>query len=185
MVVFGFFNFLYGSKWADVKMKGGLGGSGWAGKEEWAGQDGQIDKRERVPRTSRAFRVISPPNVAVDIGQTLKPDEYFGMVRREVLDAYLRDLAASAGATIINGLFVKMDKPSDKYAPYAIHYNAYDGKVGSAGKKVTVEVDAVIGANSREAKLTQKSTRERMGLPFLGWCLMVMVMVMMVSVMMW
>ncbi|KAI3827446.1 hypothetical protein L1987_01521 [Smallanthus sonchifolius] len=148
-----------------------MGGSGWAGKEEWAGQDGHIDKRERVSRTSRAFRVISPPNVAVDIGQTLKPHEYFGMVRREVLDAYLRDRAASAGATVINGLFVKMDKPSDKYAPYVIHYNAYDGKVGSAGKKVTVEVDAVIGAdgaNSRVAKSTQKSTRERMGLPFVG-----------------
>ncbi|KAI3508249.1 hypothetical protein L1887_23255 [Cichorium endivia] len=49
--------------------------------------------------------------------QTLKPNEYIGMVRREVLDAYLRDRVAAAGATIINGLFFKMEKPTNKYAP--------------------------------------------------------------------
>ncbi|KAI3504661.1 hypothetical protein L2E82_46593 [Cichorium intybus] len=108
-----------------------------------------------IDRRVTKMKMISPSNVAVDIGQTLKPHEYIGMVRREVLDAYLRERAAAAGATIINGLFFKMDKPTDKYAPYVLHYNAYDGKAGSAGKKETIEVDAIIGAdgaNSRVAK---------------------------------
>ncbi|PWA56154.1 Aromatic-ring hydroxylase-like protein [Artemisia annua] len=108
-----------------------------------------------IDRRVTKMKMISPSNVAVDIGQTLKPHEYIGMVRREVLDAYLRDRAAAAGAQVINGLFIKMDKPTEKYAPYVLHYNAYDGKAGSTGVKTSVEVDAVIGAdgaNSRVAK---------------------------------
>lgn len=38
------------------------------------------------------------------MGQTLKPDEYIGMTRREVLDGYLRQRAINNGATAINGL---------------------------------------------------------------------------------
>lgn len=32
----------------------------------------------------RKMKMISPTNREVDIGQTLKPDEYIGMTRREV-----------------------------------------------------------------------------------------------------
>lgn len=66
--------------------------------------------------------MISPSNVAVDIGQTLKPHEYIGMVRRKVLDAYLRDRAKASGAQVINRLFLKMDKPNDGVSPYVLHY---------------------------------------------------------------
>lgn len=101
------------------------------------------------------MKMISPSNVAVDIGRTLKPHEYIGMVRREVLDAYLRERAAENGATVINGLFLKMDMPQDKNAPYRLHFTEYDGTKGGVGEKRTLEVDAVIGAdgaNSRVAK---------------------------------
>lgn len=108
-----------------------------------------------IDRKVTRMKMISPSNVAVDIGQTLKPHEYIGMVRREILDAYLRDRASSSGATVINGLFLKMDIPKSRTEPYVLHYTDYDGKTGGAGEKKTLEVDAVIGAdgaNSRVAK---------------------------------
>ncbi|KAK1363405.1 Geranylgeranyl diphosphate reductase [Heracleum sosnowskyi] len=108
-----------------------------------------------IDRRVTKMKMISPSNVAVDIGRTLKPHEYIGMVRREILDDYLRTRASDAGASVINGLFLKMDKPVNKTAPYVLHYTKYDGKTGASGKRETLEVDAVIGAdgaNSRVAK---------------------------------
>ncbi|KAK1284730.1 hypothetical protein QJS10_CPB21g00622 [Acorus calamus] len=106
-----------------------------------------------IDRRVTKMKMISPSNVAVDIGRTLKPHEYIGMVRREVLDAHLRERAASAGASVINGLFLKLDPPPAPDAPYTLHYVRYDG--GGASTKCTLEVDAVVGAdgaNSRVAK---------------------------------
>ncbi|GMP33448.1 hypothetical protein CsSME_00006762 [Camellia sinensis var. sinensis] len=108
-----------------------------------------------IDRRVTKMKMISPSNVAVDIGQTLKPHEYIGMVRREILDSYLRDRAASSGAAVINGLFLKMDKPKTSDEPYVLHYTGYDSKTGGAGERRKLEVDAVIGAdgaNSRVAK---------------------------------
>ncbi|KDP31259.1 hypothetical protein JCGZ_11635 [Jatropha curcas] len=112
-----------------------------------------------IDRKVTKMKMISPSNIAVDIGQTLKPHEYIGMVRREVLDSYLRERAASNGAKVINGLFLKMDIPKggrgSDTAPYVLHYTEYDGRKGATGEKKTLEVDAVIGAdgaNSRVAK---------------------------------
>jgi geranylgeranyl reductase len=68
------------------------------------------------------MKMISSLNGAVDIRQTLKPHEDIGMVRREILDAYLRDQAKASGAEVINGLFLKMDKPSDEVSTYVLHY---------------------------------------------------------------
>ncbi|XP_073147131.1 geranylgeranyl diphosphate reductase, chloroplastic-like [Henckelia pumila] len=108
-----------------------------------------------IDRRVTKMRMISPSNVAVDIGRILKPHEYVGMVRREVLDSYMRDRAAAAGAAVVNGLFLKMDLPKEKNAPYVLHYTDYNSKTSGAGEKKTMEVDAVIGAdgaNSRVAK---------------------------------
>ncbi|KAL0342659.1 UNVERIFIED_CONTAM: Geranylgeranyl diphosphate reductase, chloroplastic [Sesamum calycinum] len=112
-----------------------------------------------IDRRVTKMKMISPSNVAVDIGQTLKPHEYIGMVRREVLDAYLRDRASTAGASVINGLFLKMDLPQSKNAPYVLHYTDYNAKTGSAGEKKTMEVDAVIGADG--AKLPRRKRHQR------------------------
>ncbi|KAL5722827.1 hypothetical protein ACHQM5_006298 [Ranunculus cassubicifolius] len=108
-----------------------------------------------IDRRVTKMKMISPSNVAVDIGQTLKPHEYIGMVRREVLDQYLRERSEKAGAKILNGLFLKMDMPTGPNQPYVLHYSLFNGKAGSVGEKCTLEVDAVIGAdgaNSRVAK---------------------------------
>lgn len=108
-----------------------------------------------IDRRVTKMKMISPSNVAVDIGRTLKPHEYIGMVRREVLDAYLRNRAAENGANVINGLVMKLELPKEQNAPYVLHYTSYDGKKGGVGEKMTLEVDAVIGAdgaNSRVAK---------------------------------
>nr|AAN31803.1 putative geranylgeranyl reductase [Arabidopsis thaliana] len=108
-----------------------------------------------IDRRVTKMKMISPSNIAVDIGRTLKEHEYIGMVRREVLDAYLRERAEKSGATVINGLFLKMDHPENWDSPYTLHYTEYDGKAGATGTKKTMEVDAVIGAdgaNSRVAK---------------------------------
>ncbi|XP_077213628.1 geranylgeranyl diphosphate reductase, chloroplastic-like [Tasmannia lanceolata] len=108
-----------------------------------------------IDRRVTKMKMISPSNVAVDVGRTLKPHEYIGMVRREVLDSYLRDRASESGATVINGLFLKLDLPQNTNDPYVLHYNGYNGNTGKVGEKRTLEVDAVIGAdgaNSRVAK---------------------------------
>ncbi|KAJ0047554.1 hypothetical protein Pint_16120 [Pistacia integerrima] len=108
-----------------------------------------------IDRKVTKMKMISPSNIAVDIGQTLKPHEYIGMVRREVLDAYLRERAEKNGASVINGLFLKMDFPRNNKEPYVLYYTEYDNKKGGMGEKRRLEVDAVIGAdgaNSRVAK---------------------------------
>lgn len=43
-------------------------------------------------------------------------DEYIGMVRREVLDDFLRQRAKKNGATLINGLFMGMTLPEKTLA---------------------------------------------------------------------
>ncbi|CAK0908758.1 unnamed protein product [Prorocentrum cordatum] len=110
-----------------------------------------------VDRRVRKMTMISPSNREVQIGQTLKDDEYIGMVRREVLDKHLRDTAAEKGATVINGLFMGMDMPQSDGDPYVLSYNDLGDQTGAArkGVKKTLEVDVVIGAdgaNSRVAK---------------------------------
>ena len=44
---------------------------------------------------------------------------------REILDGFLRERAESNGATVINGLFLRMDIPNDDTSPYTIHYSDY------------------------------------------------------------
>ncbi|KAL3767916.1 hypothetical protein ACHAWO_001812 [Cyclotella atomus] len=111
-----------------------------------------------VDRKVRRMKLISPTNAEVDIGDTLKPNEYIGMCRREILDGYLRDRAVSYGAQAIQGLVTKIDVPEDHRmnpeAPYTIHYQEYAAG-NSAGVPKTMDVNLIIGAdgaNSRVAK---------------------------------
>lgn len=107
-----------------------------------------------IDRQVRKMKMISPSNIEVNIGQTLKEDEYIGMCRREVLDGFLRDRAGQLGAEIINGTVYKLDIPANNSDPYVLHYA--DHANGSAqGEMKTLKVDLVIGAdgaNSRVAK---------------------------------
>jgi geranylgeranyl reductase len=110
-----------------------------------------------VDRRVRKMTMISPTNKEVQIGQTLKDDEFIGMLRREVLDSFLRNRAKENGATLINGLFMSMKKPTGAEDPYVLTYNDLESQEGKGrqGTKKTLEVDVVIGgdgANSRVAK---------------------------------
>jgi geranylgeranyl reductase len=108
---------------------------------------------EIIDRRVRHMKMISPSNIEVDINLD-NADEYIGMCRREVLDGFLRDRAASFGATLINGTVHKLDLPSSSTDPYTIHYADHsDGSV--QGTMKSLKVDMVIGAdgaNSRVAK---------------------------------
>lgn len=109
---------------------------------------------EIIDRQVRKMKMISPSNVEVNIGQTLKDGEYIGMCRREVLDGFLRDRAAKLGAKLINGTVHGVDIPSNNTDPYTLHYADHsDGNVEGTAK--TLQVDLIVGAdgaNSRIAK---------------------------------
>lgn len=109
---------------------------------------------EIIDRRVRRMKMISPSNIEVNIGQTLKEDEYIGMCRREVLDGFLRDRAAKLGATLINGTVHALEKPSGNTGAYTLHYADHsNGSLEGVAK--TLQVDLVIGAdgaNSRVAK---------------------------------
>ncbi|CAI0397340.1 unnamed protein product [Linum tenue] len=102
-----------------------------------------------VDRRVTRMKIVSPSNLTVDFGsKTLKPHEYIPMLRREVLDSFLRSRAESAGAQLVPALVTRLDVPSSAAEPYLIHHNLN-------GQIRTLAVDAVVGAdgaNSRVAK---------------------------------
>jgi geranylgeranyl reductase len=109
---------------------------------------------EIIDRRVRKMKMISPSNVEVNIGSTLKADEYIGMCRREVLDGFLRDRAALSGAKLINGTMYKLELPTTEGKPYTLHYTEHRPD-GLEGDSRTLQVDLVVGAdgaNSRVAK---------------------------------
>lgn len=106
-----------------------------------------------IDRRVRKMKMISPSNREVDIF-IQKEDEYIGMCRREILDGFMRDRAASLGAKLINGTVHKLDIPTNSNDPYVIHYHDHSTGEG-IGTPNTLKVDVVIGAdgaNSRVAK---------------------------------
>ncbi len=107
-----------------------------------------------IDRRVRKMKMISPSNIEVNIGQTLKPDEYIGMCRREVLDGFLRNRAESCGAKLINGTMHRLEVPTNHQEAYTLHYaDRSNGTLEGVAK--TLKVDLVIGAdgaNSRVAK---------------------------------
>lgn len=105
---------------------------------------------EIIDRKVRKMKLISPTNREVDIGQTLLPNEYIGMTRREVLDTYLRDRAIALGARPINALVTEVVVPKDANGRYRIDFANFEDNT-----KQSLEVDYIIGAdgaNSRVAK---------------------------------
>merc|ERR1719463_183040 len=114
---------------------------------------------EIIDRKVNKMKMISPSNREVDVGQTLKPNEYIGMTRREILDDYLRVRAEKEVAKLINGLMIKMEQNEGADGPWTIGLNNYDvdgsGEASGVGTPETLEVDCIIGAdgaNSRVAK---------------------------------
>lgn len=119
---------------------------------------GEFDLPEDiVDRKVRRMNLVSPTGKEVSIGDTLKPDEYIGMCRREVMDKYMRDRAIEMGAECVNGLVTSIDIPSDhkeNESQYTINYQEYQ-EGSSSGVPKSMKVDLIIGAdgaNSRVAK---------------------------------
>ncbi len=110
-----------------------------------------------IDRKVRNMRMISPSNREVDItlDKVYSPDdksEYIGMCRREVMDAFMRDRAASLGTNLINGLVTKIDTGSNRQGPYTITYSDYStGK--STGEAKSLEVDLIIGADGANSRV--------------------------------
>ncbi|XP_019151355.1 PREDICTED: geranylgeranyl diphosphate reductase, chloroplastic-like [Ipomoea nil] len=101
-----------------------------------------------IDRRVTQMRIVSPSNLVVDFGKTLKQDEFIAMLRREVLDSFLRNRAESSGAILVKALVTKLEVPTSKTEPYVIHYT-----IDNTQK--TLAVDAIVGAdgaNSRVAK---------------------------------
>jgi geranylgeranyl diphosphate/geranylgeranyl-bacteriochlorophyllide a reductase len=109
---------------------------------------------EIIDRRVRKMKMISPSNIEVNIGGTLKDDEYIGMCRREVLDGFLRDRAAKLGTNVINGTLHKLEIPGSDTAPYILHYA--DHSNGSLeGEHKTLQVDLVIGADGANSRVAR------------------------------
>ncbi|ABX08934.1 geranylgeranyl reductase [Prochlorococcus marinus] len=111
-----------------------------------------------IDRKVRNMRMISPSNREVNISLDKvygeNDNEYIGMCRREVMDAFMRNRAADLGATLINGLVTKIETGTNKQGPYTLSYSDFsNGETTGENKKL--EVDLIIGAdgaNSRVAK---------------------------------
>jgi len=111
-----------------------------------------------IDRKVRNMRMISPSNREVNIsldkvyGET--DNEYIGMCRREVMDAFMRNRASELGATLVNGLVTKIETGNNRQGPYKLNYSDYSSGE-SKGEAKTLEVDLIVGAdgaNSRVAK---------------------------------
>ena len=106
-----------------------------------------------IDRKVRNMKMISPSNREVDINLE-NQNEYIGMCRREVMDAFLRDRAASLGAHLINGLVTRIDTGNNRQGPYTLTYSDYSSGEAT-GVTRSLDVDVIIGAdgaNSRVAK---------------------------------
>ncbi|XP_020692942.1 uncharacterized protein LOC110107118 [Dendrobium catenatum] len=103
---------------------------------------------ELIDRRVTRMRIISPSNLHADFGKTLRPGEHIPMLRREVLDAFLRRRAESNGTRLIAGLFTALESPSSAKEPYIVHY-VKDGSINTMAVDVVIGAD---GANSRVAK---------------------------------
>jgi len=109
---------------------------------------------EIIDRQVRKMKMISPSNVEVNIGETLKDGEYIGMCRREVLDSFLRNRAEKLGAKLINGTVHGIDLPQNNTGAYTLHYADHSNGT-LEGTAQSLQVDLIIGAdgaNSRVAK---------------------------------
>ncbi|XP_021887559.1 geranylgeranyl diphosphate reductase, chloroplastic-like [Carica papaya] len=125
-----------------------------------------------IDRHVTKMKIISPSNLSVDFGsKSLRPHESIPMLRREVLDSFLRSRAQSSGAHLIDSLVTHLEVPTSLSAsssPYIVHYTVNNSRR-------TLAADVVIGAdgaNSRVAKSINAGTytcamafQERIKLP--------------------
>ncbi|XP_073146780.1 geranylgeranyl diphosphate reductase, chloroplastic-like [Henckelia pumila] len=101
-----------------------------------------------IDRKVTQMKIVSPSNLTVDFGKTLKPSEFISMLRREVLDSFLRSRAVDCGATLVKALVTNIDMPVSEKDPYLIHYI-------SNNNKCMLAVDVIIGADGANSKVAK------------------------------
>lgn len=101
-----------------------------------------------IDRKVTRMKIISPSNLSVDFGKTLKSHEFISMLRREVLDQFLRQRAETSGATLIKALVTDVVVPLSDNSPYVINYNMNN-------KQKSLSVDVVIGADGANSKVAK------------------------------
>jgi geranylgeranyl reductase len=108
---------------------------------------------EIIDRKVRKMKMISPSNYEVDIALE-KENEYIGMCRREILDAFLRNRARQKGAELIHGKVMHLEIPQNGRDPYILHYSDFsDGS--NRGVPRSLAVDLVIGADGFHSKVAE------------------------------
>ncbi len=111
-----------------------------------------------IDRKVRNMKMISPSNREVDIIlDDIYPGskkEYIGMLRREVMDSFMRNRAADLGATLVNGLVSKIETGTNKQGPYTLHYNEILNE-GSEVKGKQLEVDLIVGADGATSRVAK------------------------------
>jgi len=111
-----------------------------------------------IDRKVRNMKMISPSNREVDIIlDDIYPGskkEYIGMLRREVMDSFMRNRAADLGATLVNGLVSKIETGTNKQGPYTLHYNEIlSDQSELKGKQL--EVDLIVGADGATSRVAK------------------------------
>ncbi|KAL2234139.1 UNVERIFIED_CONTAM: Geranylgeranyl diphosphate reductase, chloroplastic [Sesamum indicum] len=101
-----------------------------------------------IDRKVTQMKIISPSNLTVDFGKTLKPHEFISMLRREVLDNFLRLRAKERGATLIKALVTNIELPISEKSPYIIHYI-------SNNTHSSLAVDVIVGADGANSKVAK------------------------------
>ncbi|KAL6849927.1 hypothetical protein ACP4OV_020554 [Aristida adscensionis] len=114
--------------------------------------------RDLVDRRVTRMRVVSPSNLAADFSRSLPPGAHIPMLRREVLDAFLRRRAADAGATLVPGLVTSLSLPAGPADPYLVHYisSSPEGQQQQGGGRAVLEVDAVVGADGANSRVARE-----------------------------
>ncbi|KAF0897925.1 hypothetical protein E2562_001630 [Oryza meyeriana var. granulata] len=112
--------------------------------------------RDLVDRRVTRMRVLSPSNLAADFSRALPPGAHIPMLRREVLDSFLRRRAAYAGATLVPGLVTSLSLPVDPSDPYLVHYISSDSGGPPSSSRSVLEVDAVVGADGANSRVARE-----------------------------
>lgn len=102
-----------------------------------------------IDRHVTKMKIISPSNLTVDFGsKSLRAHESIPMLRREVLDAFVRNRAESAGAQLIPFLVTHLEIPSSSLSPYIIHHTVNNSRK-------TLAVDVIVGADGANSKVAK------------------------------